>query len=209
MTMRKLAVAVFGAIALAVASSAAYAIENSSWFGAGEVLLRLKTRGERAFVAEGAFQDTGLFVGSSLVNLPIDEVQFLSPSNVTATALSGVLADVRRITTRRVNVDNEGSSTQITLRNLIQDFVDLTTVTVTAFTTKPPRGEEPSIPDPAAGFVVFQDTIDIRGGFTAVNNFTEVNGKLTIVFKGIENGGPSDGKPFKGTIIVRYEGVRD
>ena len=120
-----------------------------------------------------------------------------------------MLADVRRITTRRATVDNAGSSTQITLRNLIQDFVDLTTVTVTAFTNKPPRGEEPSIPDPAAGFVVFEDTIDIRGGFTAVKNFTEVKGKVTIVFQGIENGGPSDGRGFKGTIILRYDGLRD
>ena len=207
--MRKLAIAVFGAIALAVASSAAYAIENSIWFGAGEVLLRLKTRGEPAFVAEGTFQETSLFVGSSLVNLPVDEVQFASPISVTASALPGVLGDVRRITTRRVNVDNAGGSTQITLQNLIQDLIEPTAVTATAFTNKPPRGEDPIIPDPAAGFVVFQDTIDIRGGFTAVNNFTEVKGKVTIVFTGIENGGASDGRPFKGTIIVRYEGVRD
>ena len=208
--MKKLAVAVVGAVVIAVGSSAAYAIAGSAWIGGGTLLLRLKTRGQPAHVAEGEFT-SGLNVGSSFVALPIPEVQFSNPINVTGTAtLQGpTLLDIRNITTRRVNVDNEGSTTQLCLQGLIDSTINLSAVTATAYTNKPPRGEDPVIPGGDAGYIIFQDTVDVRGGFTAIKGFSEVRGKLTIVFKGLEQFASDDLVPFKGTMILRFGGTPD
>ena len=208
--MKKLVIAVVGGIAIAVASAAAYAIENSSWIGGGTLDLRLKTRGQPAQVAEGEFT-SDLSVSSSFVVLPIPEVLFPAPNTVTGTAtlVGPTILDVRNITTRRVNVDKEGSTTQLCLQSIIDSTVQLATVTATAYTNKPPRGEDPVIPAGDAGFIIYQDTVDVRGGFTAIKNFTEVRGKITIVFTGLERNADGELIGFKGTIIIRFDGFRD
>jgi hypothetical protein len=208
--MKKLVIAVVGGIAITVASAAAYAIENSSWIGGGTLHFRSKTRGEPAQVAEGEFT-SDLGVSSSFVVLPIPEVLFPNPNTVTGTAqLAGpTILDVRNITTRRVNVDNEGSTTQLCLQSMIDSTINLASVTATAYTNKPPRGEDPVIPAGDAGFIIYQDTVDVRGGFTAIKNFTEVRGKITIVFTGLERNADGELIGFKGTIIIRFDGLRD
>ncbi len=197
--MRRLAVAVAGAIVLAIVASAALAMVNTSWIGrSGTVTVKSKVKGAKKETGRGEFT-APLFVYDNEVYLGLNSVSFTPPNSaVTLTASGPLILDPTKFTQTTVKFEGTSPFALLSLENIVDNFTSLTAVTVTAMV------DSFTDPAPGAGLLVLRDSLDAVGSARATHNFTEAKGKVTIRFSGQVAGGENDGEPFKGTIVIVF-----
>lgn len=208
--MNRRTLAVLGIVALVVGGVAATAsaIENTYWFGGGQVNLALKFKGRRAIQGSGAFESSSLSVYSSQVSLFLPMLDFSSdfiPSGVTLTAQAvNLQADPQAFSKTTVKTLAQTEGPYLSMISAIETFAGPCTVTGVAFTSFLGKSKA-SYPD-FGGLLVNSDSLEMTGKFKAIQNFTRVTGKQTLRFEGVLSGGNDDQAPFKGTITIQFAG---
>lgn len=213
--MRVRTIAVLAAVALAVASTGAYAIMGSSWTGTATAKVLIKVKGRKPVKAQGTFPSS-LYVGSSWIesDVPVFDFNIGRPDamNVTASAFSFDLqAPAGTYSNRVVRIDRENSSgvslAHVAVEALVPPIAASApmSVSATAFAYDFPA---PTPPEGFSGLLLDGVGGDTSGSYRAIRNFTEVRGTDTIRFEGLVVGGEDDGRPVKGTIKIVYVGER-
>lgn len=213
--MRRLAVAVFGSIAVVVAAASAYAVENSSWYTSGHIWVDIRMAGQPRFMADGPFESayTGVFTNQAFLSFD-GEIAFTN--NVTATADvfypgTPTFEPVKFTqTTAKFKVDFAEAPGAIDYSSIIRNFTDNI---VTELLDVPVTFVDPTSFTGTAGsfdgIALFEPTLKAGGKARAFNDFTEIDFGAKIQVKGKtfpEGDTKTKGRAVKVTIKVDSKG---